>query len=405
MSRILWIANAPWAPSGYGEQTALFLPRLRALGHDIAIAANFGLHGTMSNWEGFKVYPADGHWGATTLSTYAEDHQADLVIILHDAWPLRPELWGEGGPPVAVWAPVDHYPLPPMVQTILTHPRVRPIAMSRFGEQQMRDAKLEPLYVPHAVDTALFCPRPSLRDTVRDELEIPREAFLVGMVGANKGSAEKCRKSFDKAFAAFAHFAERHEDAFMYVHTEAQPRSGGLDLDRLANMVNVPEARLKFPPESAWHLGMPRELMAKIYQAFDVLLSPSKGEGFGIPILEAQASGIPVICSDHSAMSELTEVGWLVAGDPDWDELQASFFYVPFIDAIDAALEASYEHRGEVPMRAAAANFAQAYDVDAVVKTYWQPALEELLGARRVGPLPAAKPNREQRRALQKAKR
>lgn len=403
MSRILWVSNPPWAPSGYGEQAALFLPRLQKLGHEIAVGANYGLHGTTFTWQGMPVYPADGRWGNSTLDTYVDDHKAELVIVLHDSWPMLPGTWNAEGPPVAIWAPVDHYPLPELVFTNLSHPRVRPIAMSRFGETQMRNAGLEPLYVPHGVDTALFCPRPSLRDTVRDELGIPRDAFLVGMVAANRGSPEKSRKAFDKALHAFARFAERHDDAFMYAHTEAQPAGTGMDLDYFAGMVEMPEGRLKFPPESAWQLGMPRELIAKIYQAFDVLLNPSKGEGFGIPILEAQASGVPVICSDHSAMHELTEVGWLVAGDPDWDELQKSWFYVPFIEAIEVALEAAYEARGDTAMRAAAVDFARGYDVDLVSKTYWEPALETLLGPRRVGPLPI-KPNREQRRAMAKAK-
>ena len=41
--RLLWASNAPWAPSGYGAQTLQVVKRLKAAGHDIAVAANYGL--------------------------------------------------------------------------------------------------------------------------------------------------------------------------------------------------------------------------------------------------------------------------------------------------------------------------------------------------------------------------
>ena len=345
------------------------------------------------------LYPGDGGWGNKVLQTYYEHHQADVAITLCDAWVMHPDAWP--GVHNAIWAPIDHFPIPPRVLSVLQHPNVTPIAMSRDGYEWMQKFTLDPLYVPHGIDTKLFRPQPEIRDEVRDELEIPRDAFLVGMVAANKGSAQLPRKGFPQAFDAFAEFARTHPDAWLYCHTDAagSPPQNGIALDTLALAVGCPEGRVRFPPDQAWHLGMPRELVANLYPAFDVLLNPSMGEGFGIPVLEAQACGVPVIASDHSAMTELTQAGWLVQGDRYWDALQESFLIWPAIGSIVAALEAAYASRGDQELRLAAAEFAKGYDADAVTIDYWVPALEQLAKPREVAPLNG---NRKQRRAAKR---
>jgi glycosyltransferase involved in cell wall biosynthesis len=291
---------------------------------------------------------------------------------------LSPDGWPEGLA-CAAWSPIDHRPIPQAVLAVLRHERVRPIAMSRYALEQMRTAGLDPVYVPHAVDTTMFRPQPEIKDAVRDELDIPRDAFLVGMVAANIGNPALPRKAFPQAFLAFAELARRHDDAWLYVHTDATPNDSGINLDRLAEAVGLPRGRVRFPLKQAFQLGIPRQHVAFTYQAFDVLLSPSMGEGFGIPILEAQACGVPVIASDHSAMTELTEAGWLVGGDPWWDALQESFFLCPHVDQIADALELAYQHAGDTELRQRATEFAVGYDADLIAETYWRPALAALL--------------------------
>jgi glycosyltransferase involved in cell wall biosynthesis len=397
--RILWLSNPPWIGSGYGQQTALFVPKLAALGHDIAVASNYGFHDAQLHWNGIKCYPADGVYGNRTLAAYAQDFGADQVIALCDAWVLHPDEWGDG-PPVAVWAPVDHTPLPAMVRAPLAHPRVRPIAMSWFGEQMMRDAGLEPLYVPHGIDTDLFRPRPELRDEARGRLGVPHDAFLAGMVAANVGNSDVPRKNFPNVFTALARFMAAHPDAWFYCHSEGNPRpgAGGTNLYELAERRGLPSDRIRIPADNAWHLGIPAEFLAlTVYPALDVLLLPSMGEGFGIPLIEAQACGVPVIASDHSAMTELAQNGWLVGGDPWDDRLMKADFILPPVGAITEALEHAHEARDDQVLRAAAAEFAQGYDADLIVDTYWRPALAELTS----GPVPL---NRAQRRAARKQK-
>jgi glycosyltransferase involved in cell wall biosynthesis len=374
----------------------------------MALATNWGLQAAKFDFGGLTVYPSDGGWGNETIGTYARHHKADFVIALCDAWVMRPDLWPDDLH-MAIWAPIDHWPIPPAVLAVLQHKQVTPIAMSRFGYEWMEKFELDPLYVPHAVDTRFYGPVTSEeRKAAKVKLEIPEDAFLVGMVAANKGNPTLPRKSFPQAFDAFAQFSKTHPDAYLYVHTDALGGKGsGINLDVCSRVMGIPEERICFPPPEAWHLGIGREVVRELYHAFDVLLNPSMGEGFGVPILEAQASGVPVITANHSAMPELTHAGWLVEGDRWWDALQESFCIVPAVGSIVQALEAAYEERDNEELRASAVEFAIGYDADVVAVRDWEPALNEiaerLSRPREIPPLNGGL-NRQQRRNLARAR-
>jgi glycosyltransferase involved in cell wall biosynthesis len=50
--------------------------------------------------------------------------------------------------------------------------------------------------------------------------------------------------------------------------------------------------------------------MAHLYNSLDVLMNASSGEGFGVPIIEAQACGVPVLTHNATSMTELTFYGY-----------------------------------------------------------------------------------------------
>jgi glycosyltransferase involved in cell wall biosynthesis len=52
------------------------------------------------------------------------------------------------------------------------------------------------------------------------------------------------------------------------------------------------------------HPGQPDRALARLLRGARALLMPSFAEGFGLPVIEALASGIPVLCSDLPALRE-----------------------------------------------------------------------------------------------------
>jgi glycosyltransferase involved in cell wall biosynthesis len=373
--KLLIHSNAPWAPTGYGQQVALFAPLLNQH-YDVAISAFYGLEGAPIVWDGIPVFAGlGGEWGNDTLVQHAGrffdgDAKGGLVLTLCDVWPLDPAIGEQVN--LACWVPVDHQPAPPKVLEFLTRSGAVPIAMTRFGQRQLM--LLDPLYTPHGVDTRIYHPAPQ-RPARRGLL--PDDAFLVSIIGANKGHPS--RKALPQALEGFARLARRHDNAYLYLHTVLSPAHGrGEDLAALITALGIPERRIRKADQYAlMHAPYSPKQMASLYAATDVLLNPSMGEGFGVPILEAAACGVPSIVTDWTAMPEVQGgAGWQVRHHPYWSALNA-WEATPDIDAIDEALEACHQLTvaGRAELATRGRRHAEGYDARRVLSEDFLPAL------------------------------
>lgn len=376
--RISWFSNSAHAPSGYGNQTKLFVPRLHnTLGHRMAITAFYGNEGAIIDWNGIPIYPKGQGAGpagidVNVLSQHARHFRADLVISLMDVWVLPP---GVGqGVPFAPWFPVDHEPLPPPIARSLNGV-LMPLVFSHFAERMLTEAGLPYRYVPHGVETAVFSPRP--RAEVRAELNLPADAFIVGIVAANKGAP--CRKAIKQQIAAFKRLRSRHSDALLYLHTMLNAGDGE-NLAEYIEQQGFPDDSVMWTNQYEYTLGLAEPQLRDLYCAFDVLSNVSMGEGFGITILEAQACGVPVLVGDWTSMSELCFSGWTVPkeGAERWHTPLGSYQWWPSVDAIAEQMEAAYQATDRDARGSRAVERALEYDADIVTDTYWRPVLDEL---------------------------
>jgi FkbM family methyltransferase len=367
--------------------------RLPTLGHEVAVSAMNGLDGRPLDWDGTLVLPSgmrpysNDVLGAHARRVFGDD--PGLVLVLYDVWAIDPVPLREFA--TAAWAPIQSHPVPPADLEFFQASGALPIAMSRYGERELTAAGLQPVYVPHAVDTSVFKPlTDGERSVAREMLGVPGDAFVIAIVAANKDKTPP-RKAWGEHLAAFAAFRERHPDARLLVHTLLETPTG-VNLTRLVYDLGIAE-HVQFTDQYAQVAGLygPQDVAA-LYGCADVLSNCSWGEGFGLPVLEAMACGTPVVVSDGSALTELCGSGWLVETQPYWHPFAESWWHAPIVKEIVAAWEQAYSHARDPQLRAKAREFALGYDADTVLTQHWKPALEML--EQYAGAVPIQPPNR-----------
>lgn len=384
--KILWWSPAPWVPTGYGQPTGLFVQALREHGHDVRIAAHCGLSGAEMQWRGVHVIPCEGlMFGVDTVRAYAKRWGADLVMFFGDVWAMFGPGWEQDFADLrlAAWLPIDTEPIAdPILERCkwLQHP----IVYTAAGQAAAKAKGVHVEYIPIGIDTQVFTPG-DMRET-RRKRGLPEEAFIVGIVAANKGYPS--RKAFPEQFAGFARFKQRHPDALLYVHTQDLGDNGAnnVDLVKLCEVTGLrPGVDVVFTSTQLQALGCTPEWMAELYRCFDVLLGVTMSEGFGIPLVEAQACGVPVIVGDWTGMAELCFAGWKVPRDealPFYTPLGA-YHYLPRATAIRDRLALAYKRRGDMRLAAQAREGAVDYDYREITERYWLPLLERIAGERR----------------------
>ena len=381
---ILHHSNAPWCGTGYGTQTAQVVERMKRDGHHVAVNCNYGLQGMQTLWEGVPIFPmgVETYSNDTVIPNFkmwtAEHPGPALAICLFDAWTMAERYWN--GIPAAVWTMVDHMPVPPNVLATLQRPNITPIAVTKFGHEQIQRAGVDARYIPMAIDTDLYRPGATWEGkTGRELLGFDDDLFVVGCINANKaaGGGTIHRKAWAENILAFSIFAQDKPDARLYLHTERYGKHNGLALDFLLKACGLEENRhFKFVGQQSYHNGIPSEAMAAVFNGLDVLLAPTMGEGFGLTVLEGQSTGLPAIVNNFSAQPELLGDGWLTEGQPYWDGAQLSWFNTPNIPSIVDALEQAYKRGRDRSSKARA--HALSYDADVVWDEYWRPYLAEI---------------------------
>jgi glycosyltransferase involved in cell wall biosynthesis len=364
-------------PTGYASQGALLLPRLQALGHELAIFATAGPESFPTHWRGIPVFPRTPYAdiGEDVMRPHYDAFGADLLISFLCTWVIRyPAVWRDMR--TIHLTNVDCDPMSIRDYRVIADTGGTPAATSRHGELVMRKGgldrePLDPLLLPHGTDTKVFTPLPAGdRDALRAAMGFDGK-FVVGFNFMNN---DKFRKNINQAIRAFAVFHAKHPDSVLALHAiQALPE--GYNLPAYARHLGIGGA-VSFSPQYELVTGMIRPpMLADWYRACDVLLSPGN-EGFGLPAIEAQACGTPVIAGDWGTGPELAGDGWLCAGELWWNDIHQADWHFAHVASLVTCLDEAYEDARN--RREAARDNALSHDIGKIVRDHWEPVLGAL---------------------------
>jgi len=396
--KILWWSNAHWAGTGYGLGTKHVVYKLNEY-YDTACLASYGLEGGALSFNGMKVFPRlFDPYGIDAAELICRNWEPDIMITLFDIWIgssglMRGERdWFKKIHPYWVpYFPVDHDPVPiPTLEQ--AQQAFKCVSMSRFGREQLRKKGLGSTYIPHGVDTKVFAPpedkkankkwlyeRVSAPMYERNKLPWDDETFVIGKNAANKDTK---RKNYDRDFKAINIFFEQNPDAKKdtRIHLHTIPTfPGGFPLNDMADMMGVGQYMRRTHPFQMY-CGMSEANMAKMYGAFDVYLGTARNEGFGIPLIESQACGVPVISTDFTSMTELVgKTGWLVKPITTDTTMLLSEQAIPNEWEIVEYLEEAYNSPDKVKKKGEKSRkFSLDYDWEKVIQPLWVNLIEEI---------------------------
>lgn len=368
MKRLLWIGDAA-CDSGFARCTHGVLETLRHTWDVHVLGLNY--RGDPHTYP-YLIYPArvgGDIFGVHRLAELVPKISPDLIVVQNDPWNFPGYLAKLASVPVVGFIAVDGKNCAGAGLNSLKHA----IFWTEFGrtEAQRGGYVGSSGVIPLGVDLETY--RPMDRHEARTALGLPtrlKDAFIIGNVNRNQP-----RKRLDLTIAFFAEWVrnQRIDDAYLFLHV-APTGDSGYDCQQLSTYYGVPN-RLILAEPRVWN-GVSERQMATTYAAFDVQVSTTQGEGWGLTTMEGMACGIPQILPDWSALGEwaksaaymvpcpttLCTPGYInvVGGIPDRDA---------FIVALQELYE-SKERRGEHTRRGLDLVLRPEYRWDAIGQAF-----------------------------------
>jgi glycosyltransferase involved in cell wall biosynthesis len=180
----------------------------------------------------------------------------------------------------------------------------------------------------------------------------PRYTFLSVFEWGERKAPETLLRAYHRAFA-------RRDDVLLLLKViNTDP---GVDVEREIAALNLPADG---PPVAMlYNQELPTHQLGSLYRSADCLVLPTRGEGWGMPIIEAMACGLPVIATDWSAQADfMTEaiayqlrVARLIPAVAKCPYYEGFRWAEPDEDHLVELMRHVYAHREEAQAKGAAA--------------------------------------------------
>lgn len=232
-----------------------------------------------------------------------------------------------GGIPVLNYVPIEGTNLPHDWEVIWRF--VEPVAMSTFGQEQIAKLIGRPVnLVHHGVSDAFYPITQARPGQWRGKAITSKDAAkaAVGLAGRTvilRTDRYIFRKNYPAFFRVMRPVLAAHPEAVAVMHTVPYDDTGQGNVWQLMSREpgatpggvaltgdmtwNHPQFRL-----TGWHdswQGLNDAELNVLYNAADLLVSPTMAEGFGLTLAEAMSAEVPVVSTNYSAIPEVVGPG------------------------------------------------------------------------------------------------
>jgi D-inositol-3-phosphate glycosyltransferase len=361
--KLLWIGDAV-ATTGFARVTHAICDRLKD-NYDISVLG-INYYGDPHPFK-YDVYPASTGgdlWGFNRVVNIIKKLKPDIIMILNDPWVIQNYLAQLiqnkiKDIPVVVYFPVDATEHDPDWYRDYKELVRATCVYTEFGKKVVLDTERvfpENIHiVPHGVDTRVFYQFKDLLDkkgnVLKTGTQIAREQlypmkdkpefnapFII--LNANRNQP---RKRIDITIRAFSVFAkDKPSNVKLYLHMGM--RDAGVDVVKLAKRYGF-EDRLVITALVNNIPGISDDRLNVIYNATEVGINTSMGEGWGLTNWEHATAGKIQIVPDHSACAELwKDKGILIPTIADFMyEGTNTVGRIPSLDGTVQAMQLVYE--------------------------------------------------------------
>lgn len=362
--RLLFCGEASWLATGFAKFNREVIKRLHATGkYEIAEMGNYGrqdapeaaklpwrFYGVLPlNEEEHKVYQSNPtcQFGSYKFDGTVADFQPDFVFSFLDPWMMQHLVSSRfrGNYKLILTPTVDSAPQRQEWLDKIFNRADFVTAYARFGRRTLeaQGCKVTAVTSP-GVDLNVF--RPMNKNDVRKAWGIGRgddrtkSIYIIGTVMRNQK-----RKLFPDLFESYAMLRKKYanlreiEKSVLLCHTSWP--DVGWDLPELLQRSGIQRhviftykcdsckktflnwflpcngagmGQCIFCGQNAAHMpnthnSVSESELAEIYNLMDIYCQPAICEGWGVPVTEAKACGVPVLCSNYSALEDHVENG------------------------------------------------------------------------------------------------
>lgn len=324
MAKILWYGDAV-SNTGFARVTHSILEHLKKDNEIVVIGINYD--GDPHEYP-YKIYPAgtinqQDRFGFARLPDIISKENPDYIIALNDIWILN-QVWERihflketHKFKFIAYFPVDsEYYDEGMLGNISAWDFAITFTIEsakRLVAQGVNTTAIG--VIPHGVDKQRFAPMDKAQ--ARSELGLPQDKFIVF-----NGNRNQPRKRIDLTVKTFAKFAVKQPNAALYLHMsqkdmgwdviplfQREMKRNGLDPTNRLMMTSADINYLKAPDD---------EVLNKIYNAVDVGINTSDGEGWGLVSFEHASCRKPQIVPNHTACKDIWADKALLIDIAEW---------------------------------------------------------------------------------------